>query len=201
MSNTINNAPVTLDTTTPVGQSSTSSSVSMEDALQSLQLDKLNATDAQLQGQIDTLQDNNTYVKNLSTVVNILKSTESQADANGQVTLKQIEATFLSSNPDLYAGISSGKSAASPKDFRYWLEAVGLSPGLLADSSQQTSKVDVSQMVAQGKTLIDNANSNNQMQMIRMQSLSNTRSEIFNMVSNTMKKMDDTTLSVIRNIS
>ena len=200
MSDIINNDGIYTSNSTQVASTDALSHMSVEEALEYLQFDKLHDTDSQLQSQMSDLQSNNDRVKTLSTMLNVLRDTVAKADSKGQVKLSDIFDTFLYSQPALYNASSNPNAPGGGKGYEYWLEAIGISSSAI-HGDITTTPIDINQAIEQGKTIIDNANSTNQMQMVRLQSLSNTRSEIFNMVSNTMKKMDDTSMNTIRNIS
>ena len=61
-------------------------------------------------------------------------------------------------------------------------------------------KTDLSTEIDNLKTSIDSEGNSQQMEMLRLQSLSNKRNEAFDMMSNFIKKMQDSRSAIISNM-
>ena len=199
MSDIINNDSHYQAMGTKISTTDALSHMSVENALEYLEFDKLHYTDSQIQGQMKDLQANNARVKNLSSVLNALRNAMPKADSSGKVKIEDVIQSFYDTDSKLYNPNSIPNVQGVVQGYVYWLSEVGIPTATI--NSTSNPKIDLNQTIEQAKTVIDNANSTNQMQMVRLQSLSNTRNEIFNMVSNSMKKMDDIALNTIHNLT
>ena len=68
------------------------------------------------------------------------------------------------------------------------------------DSSKITNKGELDKAMENVKSLIDGESNSQQMDMLRLQSLSNKRNEAFDLMSNFVKKMRDSRSSIISNM-
>lgn len=72
--------------------------------------------------------------------------------------------------------------------------------GILSESKQSYSSIEIDQMISKLKSRVDNISNSQQMDMLRLQSLSNKRNEAFDTMTNFIKKMQDSRSSIIGNM-
>lgn len=72
--------------------------------------------------------------------------------------------------------------------------------GILSESKQSYSLHEIDTMITTLKARVDNASNSQQMDMLRLQSLSNKRNEAFDIMTNFVKKMQDSRSSIIGNM-
>lgn len=70
----------------------------------------------------------------------------------------------------------------------------------MSESKQSYSLHEIDTMITTLKARVDNASNSQQMDMLRLQSLSNKRNEAFDIMTNFVKKMQDSRSSIIGNM-
>jgi len=72
--------------------------------------------------------------------------------------------------------------------------------GVLSESKNSYSLDDIDQIITKLKARVDSISNSQQMDMLRLQSLSNKRNEAFDVMTNFIKKMQDSRSSIIGNM-
>ena len=173
----------------------------LETAMMSVQTNRANMLEAQLKSQIEGVQKKNDSISKMN-------------EALGQ--LNKVAAMFGGSAK---AG-DIANSAAGFKDNDYKIEkeanstlkTAGLTvfdknPGrdltgktMPGGMSGNTTKGEIDGAIQQIKSAIDSASNSQQMDMLRLQSLSNKRNEAFVTMTNFIKKMQDSRSSIVGNM-
>ncbi|WP_414474018.1 hypothetical protein [Microvirga sp. M2] len=167
-------------------------SMDIETALMAVQQQRVTLLDAQLKGQIAEVQARNTLVASLN---------------NDLSTLNQFAALFPSdAKPDDKISASTmvhvGDKEMSLGDALTSLnhaDAGALKIGEMLQDGQ-ISKAELTDSIANAKSLIDSASNSQQMDMLRLQSMTNKRNEAFDVMTNFIKKMQDSRSSIIGNM-
>ncbi|MEK8131854.1 hypothetical protein WMW72_28495 [Paenibacillus filicis] len=142
-------------------------SMDIETALMAVQSERTRLLDAQLQEQIKAVQERNTQMAQLNSLLNELRVQRTgqapyslPAGLHDQVKMHLIQ----------YASKTSFNAA------------------------------EMDSMIQELKQKIDAANNSQQMDMLRLQSMSNKRNEAFDVMTNFVKKMQDSRSSIIGNM-
>jgi len=167
-------------------------SLSIEDALLLVQMDRVRLCESQLQDQINTIRDKNEQMRKL----NDMKS-----------QLLQLKSAFAddAKGTDSLSGQSKWKdntekikqTAQSLSDA--WSKA-GLDASYIDKIKNGTitkGEIDAADQII--KSSVDSLSSSSQMDMVRLQSLNNKRSEAFDTMTNMLKKAADSKSSVVSN--
>jgi len=144
-------------------------SMDIETALMTVQSQRSQLLDQQLNSQITAVQEKNKQLASLNTVLNTANgvSTDSSDNAlNGEQT----------------------------EDLKKAMEEAGLSATL------PTNQAELDTLQQQVKGQIDALSNSQQMDMLRLQSLTNKRNEAFDVMTNFIKKMQDSRSSIIGNM-
>ena len=182
--------------------------LSVDDALLLVQIDRVRLCEAQLADQINSIRARNEQMKKLNELQTVL--TEIKGKFN-----KTEPDTKFSDIPNISSELLSGYTADGKeieKPFltkmreaaKAWQEA-GLDPSYGAKlSGPLWSKTDfrykdIEVMTTSVKSQIDSLSSSSQMDMVRLQSLNNKRSEAFDTMTNSLKKQQDNKSSIVGN--
>jgi vacuolar-type H+-ATPase subunit I/STV1 len=153
-------------------------SLDLETALMMVQSQRATMLEDQLKEQISAVQAKNTQIAKLNTLMSavnsMIESIGSSASATATVGGRDCSAINTAAND---AGIP---------------EQVIVNSG--------TTKGDLSALVQNLKGQVDNLSNTQQMDMLRLQSLSNKRNEAFDTMTNFIKKMQDNRSSIISNM-
>jgi len=150
------------------------SSVDLETAIMAVQGERAKQMEQQLRDQIQAVQDRNEQIAKLNDAQS--KLSEVQADLQADAQTNQ--------------GINDDQKEILKKA----MEEVGLNTKL------PENKGEIDALRSQLKSQIDAQSNSQQMDMLRLQSLSNKRNEAFDTMSNFIKKMQDSRSSVIGNM-
>ena len=156
----------------------------LESAMMAIQSQRANLLEGQLKTQMEGIQARNDEISKLNTLLSDLKNLRPSG-----------------TDPDKWANLGANKQAG--RDMYARLKEQGLNldgvdePGTGIYDAQQ-KKFDVWAEAIKGK--IDSLNSSQQMDMLRMQSLTNKRNEAFDLMTNFIKKMADSRSSVLGNM-
>ncbi|WP_246246102.1 hypothetical protein [Paenibacillus lemnae] len=146
------------------------SSMDIESALMAVQQERSNLLDQQLQNQIEQMQQVNQSLAELNDIIGQFKG--------------------------LTSGITEGGSITISADLAARVESNGLGNKDKLDYSFQEANI----LITEAKSLSDAKSNSQQMDMLRLQSLSNKRNEAFETMSSFIKKMQDSRSSIIGNM-
>lgn len=184
-------------------------SMDLETALMAVQSQRANLLESQLKQQIESVQQKNDAISKLNTALGALNA---------------LAAKFPSDKPDTkLSGTDAAKNDYQmEKDANSALKAAGITPNptvngrMNADGvtgkdangdtwfsggvngSSKKSDIDATIQVVKGQ--IDSMSNSQQMDMLRLQSLSNKRNEAFDVMTNFVKKMQENRSSIIGNM-
>ncbi|HYC37689.1 MAG TPA: hypothetical protein VEC19_14780 [Usitatibacter sp.] len=161
----------------------------LETAMMAVQSTRANLLEGQLKTQLDGIQDRNKEIQNLNELIGKLKSLRPGG-----------------TDPQKWGNL--GANTQEGRDLLARLEKAGVNiprsgddavnePGTgIYDARQSTFDKWAEEL----KGKIDSLNSSQQMDMLRMQSLTNKRNEAFDLMTNFIKKMADSRSSVLGNM-
>lgn len=183
-------------------------SISVDDALLLVQIDRVRLCEMQLTDQINSIRSRNEQMKKLNDI---------------QTLLTELKAKFSKTEPDtkfsdidgirneLLSGYTAdGKEIEKPlltrmrEAAKTWQE-MGMDPNYGAKlSGPLWNKTDfrykdLEVMTTSVKSQLDSLSSSSQMDMVRLQSLNNKRSEAFDTMTNSLKKQQDNKSSIVGN--
>ena len=189
-------------------------SMDIETALMMVQSERTKLLDSQLQTQIQEVQNRNEQVAKLNTVLSALntaigqisgtaatdvaKDWPSERAGNGEVPLNDAIAAAGITDLGFTANIgvrhvigADGKPTAAT-------EIVRNNPAIM--SAPSTPRGQLEAALTKVKGMIDAAGNSQQMDMLRLQSMSNKRNEAFDVMTNFVKKMQESRSSIIGNM-
>jgi hypothetical protein len=181
----------------------------LETMMMSVQSQRANLLEAQLKEQISSVQAKNEQISKLNTALGALNAIAAKfpTDKNdtklsGTDAAKNNNQMQKDANSALYAaGITPGGTTKG---------LMNATPGVAADKdgvthftggvNSDSKKSDIDSMIQTIKSQIDGMSNSQQMDMLRLQSLSNKRNEAFETMTNFIKKMQDNRSSIIGNM-
>jgi ABC-type branched-subunit amino acid transport system substrate-binding protein len=184
-----------LATMTPAGLPSTSinmsniQSMDIEAALMMVQSERTKLLDAQLLAQIQAVQNRNDQVARLNAVLSVLNQLLSPFPQEAKAT----ETATRFPGPPNALGANWTALAAAVKD-------AGITDLGLPGSVDGLTRSDLDAAIVKVKGMIDAAGNSQQMDMLRLQSMSNKRNEAFDVMTNFVKKMQESRSSIIGNM-
>ncbi len=146
------------------------SSMDIETALQAVQEQRTALLDQQLNQQIKDVQSRNDQIAKVNDLLASVNNARAENNENGQYEL--------------------------PSDVTSKLSEQGVGDG----SKTSFSKEELDKMSQDLKGKIDSYSNSQQMDMLRLQSMSNKRNEAFDTMTNFIKKMQDSRSSIIGNM-
>ncbi|MBW7899917.1 MAG: hypothetical protein H3C26_00440 [Rhodocyclaceae bacterium] len=175
----------------------------LETAMMAVQSNRANLLEAQLKDQIAQVQAKNDQISKLNEALGLLTKLQSNiptsANAGDKLTNylkaddcaleKQINTALKE------AGIAPFKPANDGKGGR--TQAEEWLPGGITGNA---TKGELEGVIQELKSKIDSASNSQQMDMLRLQSLSNKRNEAFDLMTNFIKKMQDNRSSIVGNM-
>ncbi len=172
----------------------------IETLLLSVQSDRARLLDTQLAQQIDLIKDRNAKVDKLN---NLLTSLTDLSKLYGST-----DGTAKLEDQKGWKDLSDAQKAEAKEKLDAALKATGLTMADLAGAqgaidTNNMGKITLGQVtVAVEKTrgMIDSLNNTQQMETLRMQSLSNKRNEAYDLMTNFIKKMQDNRSGIISNM-
>ncbi len=175
------------------------SSMNPDDAMLLVQADRVRLCEAELNAQIKTIQAKNEQMRKLNQIQAVLAEIKSKF-SDTKPDAEFIKIPGVSDWLNKQGGLDRMREAAA-----FWQEA-GLDPSYgaklsapLWDKTDFRYK-DLEVMSTAVKGSIDSLSSSTQMDMVRMQSLNNKRSEAFETMTNMMKKAQDNKSSIVGNM-
>ena len=165
-------------------------SVDLETAMMMVQSDRANNLEVQLKGQLQAVAQRNQDIASLNKLMTDLRAMRPSG-----------------SDPEKWGNMGANQQAG--RDMYARVQAAGLTipdaaggdavnePGTnIYDAKQKTYDVWIEEI----KGKIDSASNSQQMDMLRLQSLSNKRNEAFEIMTNFVKKMSDSRGSIVGNM-
>lgn len=150
----------------------------LETALLAVQTRRVNLLESQLKDQIEAVQKKNDQVTALNKAMSVLNGINARFDANAKPTDgRNLQGTEL-------------------QDFNDALKAAGYG-GM--DIGGAIAKQDLDAKISTLKGNIDSLSNTQQMDMLRLQSLTNKRNEAFDVMTNFIKKMQESRSSIVGN--
>lgn len=185
----------------------------LETAMMAVQSNRANLLEAQLKDQIASVQAKNDQIAKLNQLLGVLnKASASCFDGNAKADTRidasgtfknssyamerEVNDAFLSAGikPDLSTDTSGGGGLTTQ------LDASGKEVRLPGGIRGDVTKGKLDGAIQQLKSQIDSASNSQQMDMLRLQSLSNKRNEAFELMTNFIKKMQDNRSSIVGNM-
>ena len=204
---------VNLNTSAPVNmQPINLQGMDIETALMMVQSQRANLLEGQLTAQMDAVKQRNDQIGKLNDALNALNKASAAfaGDAKADATIpnwddNKVHSIEIPLNDALNAagvtdaGFGPGKGQTSAANYRAGQKESDLpsGPGIMKGS---TTKGQIDAAINKVKSMIDTANNSNQMDMLRLQSLTNKRNEAFDLMTNFIKKMQDSRSSIIGNM-
>ncbi|MDH6672664.1 parvulin-like peptidyl-prolyl isomerase [Paenibacillus sp. LBL] len=145
-------------------------SMDIETALMAVQQQRTQLLDTQLNNQIQNVQKRNEE---------IAKKNDTMAEINGALAGESVNGQYL-----------------IPDDLAAKLAAEGIADA----SKKEYTAEELIQATEKLKGSIDNLSNSQQMDMLQLQSMTNKRNEAFDVMSNFIKKMEDSRSSIIGNM-
>jgi len=164
------------------------------DAMMVAQMERVRLIDLELGGQVDSIRARNDRIKSLNDIRAMLLTTKTAFNNDAKDTDNASGQANWKNNGALQ------QDAAKLADM---LDAMGISPNTPSVSeirSGNFSKARLEALDTELKGKIDSETSGSQMDMVRLQSLNNKRSEAFDTLTNMLKKLSDGKSSIISNI-
>ncbi len=149
----------------------------LETMMMAVQSNRAQQLEGQLKDQIASVQAKNQQISKLNELTGALNAAAAKFKSDAKAGDKI----------DIPADIKTAAASAG----------VTLPSGF---SGTQVTKGDLDGFIQQNKSQIDSLSNSQQMDMLRLQSLSNKRNEAFELMTNFMKKMQDSRNSIIGNM-
>ncbi|NMK47575.1 hypothetical protein [Achromobacter sp. Bel] len=174
-------------------------SMDIETALMMVQSERTKLLDAQLQTQIQEVQNRNALMGELNTLLSSLNALLGQfpSDAKGTDKLESSDRNQALATDAAKQAFKLGQDP-SPISAIAIKDAAGNVTGATVTGLPTRSEVDAA--ITKVKGQVDAAGNSQQMDMLRLQSMSNKRNEAFDVMTNFVKKMQDSRASIIGNM-
>lgn len=182
----------------------------LESAMMAVQSQRANLLEAQLKDQISSVQAKNEQISKLNQALGALNKIAAQFGASASSSTKLSDTPAKDNDyqmeKDANSALASAGLQLSPNT-KGRMNADGVTA---KDSNGNTwftggvngssTKGDIDGMVQQLKSQIDGMSNSQQMDMLRLQSLSNKRNEAFETMTNFIKKMQDSRSAILGNM-
>ncbi|CAB3873244.1 MULTISPECIES: hypothetical protein [Achromobacter] len=184
-------------------------SMDIETALMAVQSERTKLLDTQLQAQIQEVQNRNEMIGKLNNVLNALNAAAGQFKAGASGTDKipdwnndKVKAIEIPLNDAIKAaGLGDLGFTARQGRISNPSDPMGtVLPAATNIMQGATTKGEVDAAINKVKGMIDAAGNSQQMDMLRLQSLTNKRNEAFDVMTNFVKKMQESRSSIIGNM-
>lgn len=173
----------------------------LETALLAVQSSRANLLETQLKDQINEVQNRNAQIANLNNMVSALNGLVAQYGSGSDDATKIGDGKGIS-GWDKNEVLSTDSDKAGT--LGYLAKQAGLdlaTLGILKDGSfKDVKKGELNAAIQTLKGQIDALGNSQQMDMLRLQSLSNKRNEAFDTMTNFIKKMQDSRSAIIGNM-
>jgi hypothetical protein len=201
----------------------------LETAMMAVQTNRANLLEQQLKSQMDAVQSKNNQIAGLNQALGALngvvaKHADKKVTDNVGVTaedamnihagftaagmtppkelIKEYSVTGLKADGKQTAAmtLTPDQFAAAQKDGKFTVAGKTYTLASFTPVAQTLTKGDAEKVVANLKSQIDGMTNSQQMDMLRLQSLSNKRNEAFDIMTNFIKKMQENRSSIIGNL-
>ena len=173
----------------------------LESALMAVQSNRANLLEAQLKDQIAGVQAKNDQISRLNQALGALNKMAAMfpSDAKADAKLDTVKGFADNNYKELWSTNDALKSAGlAPFNTTNAHTSGGVAyPGGLGGV---TTKGQLDGQIQQVKSQIDSMSNSQQMDMLRLQSLSNKRNESFEIMTNFIKKMQDSRSAILGNM-
>ena len=188
------------------------SSMDIETAMMAVQSQRTQLLDAQLADQIKAVQSRNDQISKLNDALAKLTGMEQYYDSGGTAGFKGDGTAWggkTGRSYDDFVNQIEGPLNKSIKDAGIGDLGCGNSTGQMTRGDYQTGPAvwggglthgDITGAITKIKGMIDTQSNSQQMDMLRLQSLSNKRNEAFDVMTNFVKKMQDNRSSIVGNM-
>ncbi len=170
----------------------------LETAMMAVQSNRANLLETQLKDQIATMQAKNDKISKLNTMMGLLNAASAKfsANANASTSLHTEKGA-----PYVDRGEYEQAFAAAGFEIKDLMPSGKNDDGIFGGNDiNRATKSDITGAIEKLKSNIDSLSNNQQMDMLRLQSLSNKRNEAFDLMSNFIKKMQDSRSSILANM-
>lgn len=173
----------------------------LESAMMAVQSNRANLLENQLKSQIDSVQKKNDFISKMNEALGELNKVAALfgGSAKADAVLKG-NTVYNKTDFKMEKEVNSTLKTAG-------LELFNKNPGrdltdkeMTGSMSGNTTKGEIDGAIQQIKSAIDSASNSQQMDMLRLQSLSNKRNEAFETMTNFIKKMQDSRSSIVGNM-
>ena len=172
-------------------------SMDIETALMMVQSRRTELLESQLKGQIEQVSQRNDRISKMNALMSELSSVNAQFGSKASNTTK-----VNAKSKD--GGIDNWNSKISSSNIQNMANAAGVNlesmKVLSGGSIGNATKGDIDVAIQKIKGMIDAESNSQQMDMLRLQSLSNKRNEAFDLMTNFVKKMHDGRASIVANM-
>jgi len=171
----------------------------IQGAIQLVMGNRVQLLDAQLAQQIQAVQDRNDQISKLNDLLSKLTTFEAGikgAGASDSFDQKNYTQDMINNEAAVNDALrDTGVDVGIPNK-----GGQHSTPDQASAVGWGTTRGQLDAAITKVKGLIDTASNNQQMDMLRLQSLNNKRDEAFDMLTNTQKSFHDTTSGIIRNL-
>ncbi len=174
----------------------------LETAMMAVQSNRANLLETQLKDQITAVQAKNDKISAFNSLMGQLNAVSSRFKSDATATTSLKTQHDKAKSPDMRAdGLKQALTSS--------LKEAGMDPLQMMPSGKNAdgvfdinlvTKAEIDGAVSNLKGNIDSLSNTQQMDMLRLQSLSNKRNEAFDLMSNFLKKMQDSRSSIIGNM-
>lgn len=184
-------------------------SMDLETALMAVQQERTRLLDTQLQSQIQEVQNRNDMIAKLNTVLSALNSAAAQFKSGASATdtipdwnNDKVKAIEIPLNDAIKAaGLGDLDFTARQGRISNPSDSMGtVLPAATNIMQGGTTKGEIDGAINKVKGMIDSAGNSQQMDMLRLQSMTNKRNEAFDVMTNFVKKMQESRSSIIGNM-
>ena len=183
-------------------------SMDLETALMMVQTERTRLLDTQLASQIEAVQARNDQVAKLNNVLSALNKAVASFASDAKATSKisnydnaKVESIEIPLNDAIQAagisdlGFKKGEGSVTNPETGKVEKETGTNI-----MHKEVTKGELDAAITTIKGMIDSQSNSQQMDMLRLQSLSNKRNEAFDVMTNFIKKMQDSRSSIIGNM-
>lgn len=176
----------------------------LETAMMAVQTNRANLLENELKMQIAAVDAKNKQIAALNAAMSALNSVKALFGGDAKATTTVINALDAAKIPHSKFGAEEqarANNALKDAGFTNGLDALGTSQygsGCFVHGDTTMGKVEAG--ISALKSQIDSLSNSQQMDMLRLQSLSNKRNEAFDIMTNFIKKMQDNRSSIIGNM-
>ncbi|HZY20504.1 MAG TPA: hypothetical protein VFE82_18690 [Ramlibacter sp.] len=171
----------------------------LETALLAVQTNRANVLETQLMEQMKAVQEKNETIAKLNLALGQLSGLSAKFKSDMSATTEvrdyikaddyQAEKPINNALKDAGLTIDTGKAGRTTDNANYWGGVNG-----------STTKGEIESLIQTVKSRIDAMGNTQQQDMLRLQSLSNKRNEAFDIMTNFVKKMQDSRSSILSNM-